>query len=57
MRHFLGMLVVLVLAGIAFFVCRTMWLSQQRQRRSAKRGMRIRMPENPSERPTELKED
>ena len=57
MRHLLGMLVLLVLAGIALWVCRSIWMSQQRQRRAAKRGMRIRIPQDSSEQPTEVKEE
>ena len=58
MRHLAGLFVLLVLAGIAIFVIGAMWTSQRRQRRAARRGMRIRIPEDgASGKPTDLKEN
>ena len=58
MRHLAGILVLLVLAGIAIFVGRSMWLAQRRQRRATRRGMRIRISEDSAaDRPADIKED
>ena len=58
MRHLAGMFVLLVLAGIAFAVFRSLWTTSRRQRRAARRGMRINIPgDSSSEQPTDLKED
>jgi hypothetical protein len=57
MRHLLGLFVLLLLVGIGFAFGRSVWMTHRRQRRAARRGMRIRMPENTSEQPTDLKED
>jgi hypothetical protein len=58
MRHLAGLVVLLVLAGIAFTVIRSLWMTQRRQRRAARRGMRINIPgDGSSEKPTDLKED
>jgi hypothetical protein len=47
-----------VLAGIAFTVIRSLWMTQRRQRRAARRGMRINIAgDGSSEKPTDLKED
>lgn len=57
MRLFAGFFVLLLLAAIAFAVIRSLWATQQRQRRSARRGMRINIPgDGNSDQPTDLKE-
>jgi hypothetical protein len=58
MRHLAGIFVLLVLAGIAIVVIRSILTGHRRQRRAARRGMRIRISEDgTSEKPTDLKED
>ena len=58
MRHLAGLFVLLVLAGIGFAVIRSLWTTNQRQRRAARRGMRINIPvDSSSDRPTDLRED
>jgi hypothetical protein len=58
MRHLAGLFVLLVLAGIALLVGRSLWIANRRQRRAARRGMRIRISEpGASDKPTDLKED
>jgi hypothetical protein len=58
MRHLLGLLVLLLLAGIGLTALRSIWLTRRRQRRAARRGMRIHIPgDGASDKPTDLKED
>ncbi len=58
MRHLAGFLVLLVLAGIGFLVIRSLWVTQRRQRRAARRGMRINISgDSNTDQPTDLKED
>ena len=58
MRQLAGLCVLLLLAGIATWIARSMWLAQRRQRRAVRRGMRIRIPEESgSDQPTDIKED
>jgi hypothetical protein len=58
MRHLLGLLVLLLLAGIGFAIGRSMWAAQRRQRRAARRGMRIHIAgDGTSDQPSDLKED
>jgi hypothetical protein len=58
MRHLLGLFVLLLLAGIGLWALRSVWLSKRRQRRAARRGMRINIPsDDTAEQPADLKED
>ncbi len=58
MRHVAGLIVLLILAGIAFAVARSLWTTNRRQRRAARRGMRIHISgDGTSDQPTDIKED
>jgi hypothetical protein len=58
MRYLAGIFVLLVLAGIAIAVVRSRSIANRRQKRAARRGMRIRIPgDGTSDKPTDLKED
>jgi Tfp pilus assembly protein PilX len=58
MRHLLGLLVLLLLAGIGVVALRSVWLTKRRQRRAARRGMRINIQnEDTPDQPSDLKEN
>jgi hypothetical protein len=58
MRHLAAIFVLLVLAGIAVVVIRSILSGNRRQKRAARRGMRIRITEDgTADKPTDLKED
>jgi hypothetical protein len=58
MRHLLGLVILLFVAGIGLAIWRSAWMAHRHQRRGAVRGMRIRIPsDSSSDEPTNLKED
>jgi hypothetical protein len=58
MRHLLGLFVLLLLAGIGLLAVRSLWLNKRRQRRAARRGMRINIQNDDTpDQPSDLKED
>jgi hypothetical protein len=58
MRHLLGLLILLFVAGIGLARLRSMRIAHLRQRRAAARGMRIGIDgDRSTDQPTHLKED